>query len=638
MGLLAIIFLLVFFHTELAISASSPIFGPKQVTGLLGGSVTVKCFYPRTSVNRHSRKYWCKESTRQCSTIISSNGFVALDYQGRASITDFPENGIFIIEIAGLKRRDMGPYKCGIGFNDRGLSFRVKLDVSEGSIVPEEAQLFYVEQQGSVTMTCAFGNQYTNANMYLCKMTKTSCSTIIDTQGNIDPSFKGRVLLSKLPIPGSFSITMTQLKKQDSGLYLCGAGTYGAEGESKKLDVHVFEEALVPKIQPVLNGVRGGSVSVECHYNPKENVTVKYWCKWKQYECIQIISNSGHVQDSYEGRIVMHDNPENGTYTILLNQLNDEDAGYYWCMTNGEQERKSSTELNIVEGKPNLAVDNGVQVVAGSPLTVSCSYPCKYANYEKYWCKWKNTGCDPIVSIERDPSGFTVNCNKGNRVLTLNFDQISLADQGWYWCGIRHASHYGETHAIYLQVQGVLQNSGDVRNPSEESNDGTDVPQIKPENRGVPLNEPKEAAGVGGSADSHGDSKSSTVLLSVLIPVGVIFLLLVTMFVVVKYRFFKHSDLVSVGSYRTNISMTDFENARQYGAKDNICMEGAHETQIGGTNDCVIMTGSPKEEGKSRKKKRGSKEEVEMAYTTFLLNSENLEFARNSQEQNSGSC
>lgn len=115
------------------VSSSSPIFGPKQVTGLLGGSVTVKCFYPRTSVNQHSRKYWCKESTYLCSTIISSTGFVLRDYEGRASLTDFPDIGIFIIEIAGLKRRDMGPYKCGIGFNDKGLSFRVNIDVSEGT-------------------------------------------------------------------------------------------------------------------------------------------------------------------------------------------------------------------------------------------------------------------------------------------------------------------------------------------------------------------------------------------------------------------------------------------------------------------------------------------------------------------------
>lgn len=108
--------------------------GPRQVTGLLHGSVTVKCFYPATSVNRHDRKYWCKESTRRCSTIVSSNGYLSREYEGRAMITDFPDYGLFTIEISGLRISDMGSYKCGVGINDK-LFFRVKLDVSVGKNV-----------------------------------------------------------------------------------------------------------------------------------------------------------------------------------------------------------------------------------------------------------------------------------------------------------------------------------------------------------------------------------------------------------------------------------------------------------------------------------------------------------------------
>ncbi|XP_062975498.1 polymeric immunoglobulin receptor [Elgaria multicarinata webbii] len=633
MALPVFIFLLAFILAESAsVSASSPIFGPRQVIGLLEGSVTVKCFYPRTSVNRHSRKYWCKESTRQCSTIISSNGFVARGYEGRASITDFPENGIFIIEIAKLSRRDIGGYKCGIGLNDQGLSFRVKLDVTEDSVMPEEAQLFYVKQHGSVTMTCAFGAQYASARKYLCKMTKSQCSTVVDTFGNIDPSYKGRVLLSYLASPGSFSIIVTQLKKGDSGLYLCGAGNYGAEGESKKLDVHVYEEPSMPSGHPVLRGVLGGSVSAECRYDPKENVTIKYWCKWKEHGCTQLINNFGYVPSEYEGRIVMHDNPENGTYTIILNQLQEDDSGHYWCMTDGEHEMKSTTELKIVEGQTNLEVKNEIQVVAGSALTMSCSYSCKYVLYQKYWCKWKNTGCEPLVSLEQNQTGVIVNCDKDSRNLTLKFDQALPTDQGWYWCGVKNAGHYGETAAVHLRVQGVLQNSEEIPNAAEAPDDVV-IPGRNAENRGAVLNGAEDSAGVESSADSHGGRKNSTILLSVLVPIGVLFLLLVTIFVVVKFRIFKNSDLVSVGSYRTNISMTDFENTRQYGAKDNVCMEGEpHETQIGGMDDYVITTGSPKEGGKSKKTKRGSKEEVEMAYTTFLLDSDNNPPPKSTQE------
>ncbi|XP_048339050.1 polymeric immunoglobulin receptor-like, partial [Sphaerodactylus townsendi] len=350
MTLLVFVFLLTFVQAGPA-DASSPMFGPRQVTGLLHGSVTVKCFYPATRVNRHDRKYWCKASTRQCSTIVSSNGYLSREYEDRATITDFPESGIFIIEISGLRRSDMGSYKCGIGINDK-LFFRVQLDVSEDSVVPEEAQLFYIKQQRSVTISCALGNQYGTERKYVCRMTKTQCVTVIDTYGNVDPSYKGRVLLDHSEVPGSFNILMTQLKRQDSGLYLCGAGWYGESGESKQLNIHVYEEPSLPQEnveQPLLKGVLDGSVSIECYYDPKGNVTVKYLCKWREYGCTQLINNLGDMPDSYEGRVVMHDNPENGTFTIILNQLQENDAGYYWCMTGGEQEKKSTTELKIVE-------------------------------------------------------------------------------------------------------------------------------------------------------------------------------------------------------------------------------------------------------------------------------------------------
>uniref|UniRef100_A0A803U1Q9 Ig-like domain-containing protein n=1 Tax=Anolis carolinensis TaxID=28377 RepID=A0A803U1Q9_ANOCA len=114
----------------------------------------------------------------------------------------------------------------------------------------------------------------------------------------------------------------------------------------------------------------------------------------------------------------------------------------------------SFPSLSSETGQPSLSVDNEIHAVAGSPLTITCTYPCKYADYEKYWCKWKNTGCEPLIASEESQAGLVVSCDKGSRILSLNFDQTSLSDQGWYWCGVRKGGHYGETYATYLQVQG----------------------------------------------------------------------------------------------------------------------------------------------------------------------------------------
>lgn len=56
------------------------------------------------------------------------------------------------------------------------------------------------------------------------------------------------------------------------------------------------------------------------------------------------------------------------------------------------------------------------------------------------------------------------------------------------------------------------------------------------------------------------------------------------------------TDLVSVGSYRTNISMSDFESVKEYGANDNACMKASQETQLGG-DGTVLAHGLPPASG-----------------------------------------
>ncbi|XP_013811798.2 polymeric immunoglobulin receptor [Apteryx mantelli] len=621
MTFLALIFLLSLLHAESARSKYppkdailNPVFGPREVTGLLGGSVTVKCFYPQTKVNRHDRKYWCRESTRSCQTIVSSNGYTAAGYQDRASIIDYPQQSLFQINISQLALGDRGTYRCGLGLNSRALSFQVKVDVSEGPNVPEEAELFYVELQGSVTISCSFGEEYASERKYLCKMEKSGCRNIIDTYGKVDEEYAGRILLSNQNTAGSYSIMITQLTWEDSGLYLCGVGVYGETGETKEVDLHVYEGTDVPQGKHTVFGVKGGSVTVECHYNPRERSSVKYWCKWRKNGCARIIDSSGFVSDLYEGRVAMYDDPENGTFTIILNQLVDSDKGYYWCMADENGEKKSSKELKIIDGDPSLTGKKEVEANVGSQAHLTCSYPCKYYSYEKYWCKWNGASCTPLAASDQSHPELHIDCDKDNKTLILNFDPVALTDEGWYWCGVKHKGSYGETMAVHLRVAGARVAVESVANPSPK------LLEVDAPSGVVPQGRASSGAGAGSPADagSLGESHSSG---AVLIAVGLVaaaFLILATVFAVYKYRQMKRSDLVSVGSYRTNISMSDFESAKEYGANDNACMKETQETQMGG--DEFISTANKAEStAEAKKAKRSSKEDADVAYSAFLL-------------------
>ncbi|NXS74697.1 PIGR protein, partial [Pandion haliaetus] len=628
MTLLAFTFLLAFLPTESASSrylpkaASNPVFGPRQVYGLVNGSVTVKCFYPPTSVNRHDRKYWCRESATGCMTVVSTSGYTASGYKGRASITDDPQAESFQINISELTMADAGTYQCGVGINGRGLCHKVSLDVSKGPHVPEGAELFYVKLRSTLTMSCSFGKEYESWRKFLCKMEKNGCRNIISSHGDVDKDYIGRALLSNEEPPGSFSIVITQMDWGDSGLYLCGVGTYGEKGETKELDVHVYEESNVPQGKPIITGVRESSATFECPYESLTRSS-KYWCKWRQNGCARIIDNSGYVSALYEGRVAMFDNPDNKTITVILNQLKDSDKGYYWCMTDEEKEQQSSTELEIIDGQPGLKGEKKVEARVGSRVDLTCSYPCKYYSYQKYWCKWSSTSCTPMPASDQRQPGPEVTCDTDNKTVILSFDSVAKTDQGWYWCGVKRNGLFGETMAVHLWVtEGSkadhsleLLNMGNP-NPAE--------PPSPAEGGFIPQGRAYDNAGVSSPAASESSDQSHSITtISAVSAAGCILVILAAAFAVFKYRQLKRSDLVSVGSYRTNISLSDFESGKEYSASNNACMKEIQETQIGG-DEIVTTAATPESAAETKKAKRSSKEDADLAYSTFLLTSSSI--------------
>ncbi|XP_056367115.1 polymeric immunoglobulin receptor isoform X2 [Oenanthe melanoleuca] len=571
MTLLAFLFLLAWLPAGSArarhlpkAAISSPVFGPRQVHGVLGGSVTVKCFYPPTPVNRHDRKYWCRQLGARCSTVLSSD-YVSPGYQGRVALSDHPEAENFQINISQLELGDAGTFQCGVGVNGRGLSHRVTLSVAEAPPVPEAAELFYVKLRSTWTVSCGFGADTADQRRYLCKKEQDGCRNIVNSHQQIDPDFQGRALLTFEEPPGSFSVTMTQMDWEDTGLYYCGAGEYGKEGKSKELDVFVYEDKNFPQLKTTVTGKTGSSATFECLYDPLKKSSTRIWCKWRLQGCDKIIDNSGFVKYGYDGRVAMFENPENKTVTIILNQLQAKDEGFYWCMSNELKEQQSSTELKVVKGEPALNGMKEVEARVGSRVDLTCSYPCQYYSYEKYWCRWNDTGCTMLPAQQQGLPGPAASCDTATRTAVLSFDPLQEEDAGWYWCGVKHNGVFGETMAVKLLVS-----TGSDAKHSPELLDVDSSPDSGAVPPGGAHSNAEVRKGAVPESSSSDESHGSNTLALVLGPLAGLILIAVTAFAIVKYRQLKRSELVSVGSYRTNISMSDFESVRDLsGAREN---------------------------------------------------------------------
>uniref|UniRef100_A0A452VNG5 Polymeric immunoglobulin receptor n=1 Tax=Ursus maritimus TaxID=29073 RepID=A0A452VNG5_URSMA len=750
MGLLFLACLLAVFPV---VSMKSPIFGPQEVSSVEGGSVSITCYYPDSSVNRHTRKYWCRQGAKgRCTTLISSEGYVAKDYEGRVNLTNFPENNTFVVNIGHLTRGDSGRYKCGLGISSRGLSFDVSLEVSPGpgllngtevyvadlggtvtinchftlensekrksvckktgqscvlvtdsneyvnpnykdrvdlvidgtnqlkfsfiikrlqlndaglyvcqtgddasgeksnvdlQVLKPEPELLYGDLRGSVTFECALDPKVEDTAKFLCRISNgEDCDVVINTLGNKSQAFEGRVLLTP-KTNGFFSVHITSLRKEDAGNYLCGAHSDGQPHQDSPIQawqLFVNEETVIPQRSSVVKGVVGGSVAVLCPYNPKEANSLKYWCRWADTQngrCQPLVESDGLVKEQYEGRLTLHEEPGNGTYTVILNQLTTEDAGFYWCLTNGDTRWRSTVELKIVDGEPGLKAPKTATVQVGENFKLSCHFPCKYYSYEKYWCKWSNKGCKTLPSQDEGHSQALVDCDQKSQIISVTLNPVSKTDEGWYWCGVKDGLRYGETVAVYVAVEERVKGSQDV---SQVAAAGEEVVESSVKEVESKVNQnPRLFVDVGdktvkdtgdaadgsrASADTSspvGQSGSSKVLVSTLVPLGLVLAVGAVVVAVLRARHRKNVDRISIRSYRTDISMSDFENSRDFGANDNMgASPVTQETTLGGKDECSTTTENTVETEEPKKAKRSSKEEADMAYTAFLLQTNNM--------------
>ncbi|NXE50326.1 PIGR protein, partial [Casuarius casuarius] len=356
---------------------SSVLYGSRFLTGEVGGSVTNQCFYSITPANRHDRKYWCKiAESGVCLTVISTSGYVSRGFEGRVSLRDAPRNGAFTVRVTRLQKSDAGAYRCGIGPSNAGLFVRQRLAVSEAGSGPRPVQLVLGALRGSVAVRCPPGGE-PGPGGFWCKLGRGGCALVADTDGYVGKSYEGRIVVSPPESSGAFKILINDLRREDSGVYGCGTGVPSGTGGPGTVDLQVTAgrrerrraarpqglhqgadpvsrpaASAVPRRPRVLSGAVGGSLALRCRHDPRRSYEEKYVCRWRAGRCLLLAEAGGFVHGSYRGRVrIDSKDQENGTYTVTMSDLREDDAGWYWCgARSGHAEQTSSVKLHVQRG------------------------------------------------------------------------------------------------------------------------------------------------------------------------------------------------------------------------------------------------------------------------------------------------
>lgn len=187
--------------------------------------MTIECHFK--TENAASKKSLCKKTGQTCELVIDSTKNVNPSYEGRANLfTKGTSRTKFYVNISHLIHSDAGLYVCQAGEGSSADKENVDLQVLE-----PEPELLYKDLRSSVTFECDLGREVAKEAKFLCRMNQESCDVIINTLEKRDPAFEGRVLLTPTDDNGRFSVLITGLRKEDAGLYKCGATESGLPQE-----------------------------------------------------------------------------------------------------------------------------------------------------------------------------------------------------------------------------------------------------------------------------------------------------------------------------------------------------------------------------------------------------------------------
>ncbi|KAK7945394.1 hypothetical protein WMY93_001122 [Mugilogobius chulae] len=208
--------------------------------------------------------------------------------------------------------------------------------------VTTEAE-FSVLEGRSLTIPCHYEPQYAGYVKYWCHgRMREFCTSLARTDEPTAPDgSEQKVMIYDDPVQLVFSVTMTQLKEEDSGWYMCGVEI----GSLWSADLHAFTDIKVIHGMSVLHsrvsGEEGSSVKVECFYSEKYRESPKKWCRSGDWSsCLLTDSEGAYTDTSVDIR-----DDRTGAFTVTYKKLQMRDAGWYWC---GAGQQKVSVHIQVL--------------------------------------------------------------------------------------------------------------------------------------------------------------------------------------------------------------------------------------------------------------------------------------------------
>ncbi|XP_029929413.1 polymeric immunoglobulin receptor isoform X2 [Myripristis murdjan] len=194
---------------------------------------------------------------------------------------------------------------------------------------------FAVLEGRSVTVPCLYDPQYAGNVKYWCQgKVRGFCTTLSRTDTpNSSSTAEEKVIIFDDQAQLVFTVTMRDLKEEDSGWYWCGVelGNMWTVDDFASTYINVIHGMSV--VNSRVSGEEGSSVTVECLYSERYRDSVKKWCRSGDWSSCLLTGSESRYEDTSVAII----DDRTGAFTITLKELQMKDAGWYLCAAGQQQ-------------------------------------------------------------------------------------------------------------------------------------------------------------------------------------------------------------------------------------------------------------------------------------------------------------
>ncbi|XP_016113230.1 polymeric immunoglobulin receptor-like [Sinocyclocheilus grahami] len=197
------------------------------------GTVEIQCSYKSTD-EEHEKYLGRGKCPRLKKDKVVESGSAAQDK--RFSLTDDKTAHIFTVTITDLRTEDQDQYWCGV---KRGLG--IFDDFTEIHL-----EIKHVSRVSGVTgkhlyIPCNYSSELKNDVKFICKGSDPSLCETSAVKVSSESHSNGRFSLSDNASAGVFTVTITDLREEDSGIYWCGAAQRRQKHKKQKKWISVID-------------------------------------------------------------------------------------------------------------------------------------------------------------------------------------------------------------------------------------------------------------------------------------------------------------------------------------------------------------------------------------------------------------